>query len=129
MSRHWATIAIALLSTLVSASATLAGLPRGAVLTADEQSGDAATGATIAHGNAEITIPAFAIIGRAETIAIEPRSNQIRFSGAATVLVGARRYDSPSITCSLDFETCDASSADQPVTAPAPAEAAAITPQ
>lgn len=122
-------LAIVTVLALATASVADARLPRGAVLSADEQSGDVTTGATVARGHAEITVPAHAIRGSAETIEIDPSRNEIRFTGAALVLVGAQRFESGSVVCSLDFQTCAAKDVDAAGAQPQAADAAAMTPR
>lgn len=83
-----------------------AGLPRGAVMSADEQDADPETGVTIARGNAEISVEKSRILGRADAIEINPAAKHILFKGRALVTVGAERFQGEAITCSLDFNTC-----------------------
>jgi hypothetical protein len=83
-----------------------AGMPRGAMISADEQDADAETGVTVAHGNAEISVEKSRILGRADSIEINPGKNQILFRGRAIVTVGAERFESDAVTCSLDFNKC-----------------------
>ena len=83
-----------------------AGMPRGAVIIADEQDADPETGVTIARGNAEISIVKSRILARADTIEIQPAAKQIQFKGRALVTVGSERYQGEAVTCSLDFNTC-----------------------
>ncbi len=114
----------------VIATAAHAGLPRGAILTADEQDADTATGITIARGNAEIAIERQRILGRADQIEINPAGNEIRFNGRAVLTVGGERYESDVVTCTLDFNKCAAVARGQALPAPAVAEpgAAVINP-
>jgi hypothetical protein len=110
-------------------------LPSGAVLMADEQDGDAATGITTAHGHAELWVEKKSILGRADTIELNPASNQIRFKGRAVVTVGRQRYESDAVICTLDFDRCGAATDSQALPAPAasgvssgpPSNAAAVT--
>ena len=109
-----------------------AGLPRGAVLTADEQDADPETGVTIARGNAEIRFDKQPISGRADSIELNPASNQILFKGRAVLNVGREHYESDAVTCGLDFSKCT-SGASPAVVQPLPpvpsADAAAISPR
>ncbi len=83
-----------------------AGMPRGAIVSADEQDANAETGVTIARGNAEISIEKSRILGRADTIEINPAAKKIQFNGRAVVTMGAERYQGEAVTCSLDFNRC-----------------------
>ncbi len=125
----------------VAASSAEAGVPRGLVLAADEQIADEATGTTVARGNAELTILQRAILGRADTIEVSPPRNEIIFKGGAVLAVGRARYQSETVSCTLDFSRCapvntDASAAQpvlQPQTLPEnppePSTAAVTTPR
>ena len=86
-----------------------AGIPRGAVLIADEQDADETTGITIARGHAEISVETQRINGRADTIELRPGVNQIVFKGSAAVSVGNARYEGDAVTCTLDFTNCGTS--------------------
>ena len=88
------------------ASGAEAGIPRGAMLAADEQIADEVTGTTIARGNAEITIAERAINGSADSIEVHPNLNEIIFKGRALLVVGGARYQSDTVTCTLDFMRC-----------------------
>ena len=108
------------------ASSAHAGMPRGAVLSADEQDADATSGVTTAAGNAEIRIEAYRIVGRADRIELNPVRNEIQFTGHALITVRDERYESDAVTCSLDFNTCaviqpSQSIANENATATAPA--------
>jgi hypothetical protein len=105
-------------------------MPKGAMLMADEQTGDETTGETIARGNAELTIAARAVRARADEIAIRPGRNEVTFTGKALVFAGDKRYESEAVVCSLDFLRCtDAMTVPPPVQAEAvPQPAAATTP-
>lgn len=83
-----------------------AGMPRGAMLSADEQDADPATGITIARGNAEITVEKSRIFGRADVIEVRPATNEIKLKGRAFISVGDDRHRSDAVTCTLDFNTC-----------------------
>ncbi|MEQ1651284.1 MAG: hypothetical protein ABL897_02220 [Hyphomicrobium sp.] len=83
-----------------------AGMPRGAMLIADEQDADPATGTTIARGNAEITVEKSRIFGRADVIEVRPAANEIKLKGRAFISVGDEHYQSDAVTCTLDFNTC-----------------------
>ena len=84
--RRVAKIAVWSAAGLLSAVALAqAGIPRGAILSADEQDADAATGITIAHGNAEIKIEKMSILGRAQSIELNPVSNQNSIQGRRRV--------------------------------------------
>lgn len=114
---------IAMWGAVVSLAAMLpaeAGIPRGVILTADEQEADTATGVTIARGNAEISVDKRPILGHADVIELNPGKNQIQFKGRAVLTVGHARYDSSAVTCSLDFDKCAAVIDDQ-VAAPSSA--------
>ena len=108
-----------------------AGIPRGLTLMADEQDADAATGITIARGNAEIAVENKSIRGRADQIELNPVSNQIQFTGRAALTIGRQHYESDAVTCTLDFDKCSNSApAAQPLPAPATTDGtAAITPR
>ena len=105
-----------------------AGIPRGAVMTADEQAGDETTGVTIARGNAELTIENLAIRARADVIELRPKSNEILLKGRADLSVGAKRYQSDTVTCTLDFTRCLAVEPDQELP-DAPGGAAVTSPR
>lgn len=98
-------------------SAASAGIPRGAIVMADEQDADPATGVTSARGNAEIRIETHHIEGRADAIEINPARNEIRFTGNAHVTVRSERYDNDRVTCTLDFTACRLSVDEIPPTA------------
>ncbi|MBX9682903.1 MAG: hypothetical protein K2X41_03860 [Hyphomicrobium sp.] len=83
-----------------------AGMPRGAVLSADEQNGDETTGSTIARGNAEIMVPDYAINGKADVIELWPKRNEILLKGRADLTVGRHHYASDTLVCTLDFDRC-----------------------
>lgn len=85
-----------------------AGMPRGAIVSADEQDADPETGVTIARGSAEIAIEKMRILGRADHIEINPAAKHILFKGRALISVGAERYQGEAVTCSLDFSRCAA---------------------
>lgn len=105
-----------------------AGIPRGVVLTADEQVGDDTTGITIARGNAELVIERQSIRGTADVIELHPASNEILLKGRAVLSVGREIYRSDTVSCTLDFSHCLAISPDQPLPEK-PGVAAAITPR
>jgi lipopolysaccharide export system protein LptA len=83
------------------------------MLTADEQSGDETSGVTIARGNAELTVEQRPIRARADVIELRPKSNEILLKGRADLLVGTARYQSDTVTCTLDFSRCLAVEPDQ----------------
>lgn len=83
-----------------------AGVPRGVMISADEQSGDDVSGVTIARGNAELTVEKHPIHARADVIELRPKTNEILLKGRADVLVGNIRYKSDTVTCTLDFTRC-----------------------
>lgn len=103
-----------------------AGVPRGLVLSADEQSAGATDGSTIARGNAEIAVPDYAIAGRADVIEILPQRKQIVFKGRVTLAVGKANYAGDTVVCGLDFDHCTADATDEP---PPLAAAAEMTPR
>ena len=111
---------------LLTLAAAHAGIPRGAVLTADEQDADETTGVTIARGNAEIAIEPQRILGRADQIELNPATNEIQFKGRAVLTVGRERYESDAVTCTLDFYKCATAASGQSL--PAPPAAAVIKP-
>jgi lipopolysaccharide export system protein LptA len=90
-----------------------AGIPRGVMLSADEQSADETTGVTIARGNAELTVEKQPIRARADVIELRPKSNEILLKGRADLSVGSDRYRSDTVTCTLDFSRCLAVEPDQ----------------
>ena len=98
---------VAAVSLVAFAPLAHAGLPRGAMLSADEQDADETTGVTIARGHAEISIAAQRIFGHADTIELRPRGNQIVFKGGAQLRVGSARYEGEAVTCTLDFFKCE----------------------
>lgn len=92
-----------------------AGLPRGAMLVADEQDADADTGVTIARGNAEISIEKQRIVGRADSIELRPATKDIVFKGRARVTVGSDTYTRAEVvTCTSDFSRCANGAASDP---------------
>lgn len=97
---------ISALAVLMSTTSAMAKLPRGAVLSADDQSGDVASGSTIARGNAELSIGEYAITGKADVIELWPKRNEVVFKGRANVSVGQAKYEGDTIVCSLDFDRC-----------------------
>lgn len=95
-----------------------AGLPRGAMLVADEQDADADTGVTIARGNAEISIEKQRIVGRADSIELRPATKDIVFKGRARVTVGSDTYEGEVVTCTSDFSRCaNGAASDRPADA------------
>lgn len=102
-----------------------AGMPRGAVLSADEQNGDETTGSTIARGNAEIMVPDYAVNGKADVIELWPKRNEILLKGRADLTVGRRHYASDTLVCTLDFDRCTSPTA----SAADPQPAASVTEQ
>ncbi len=102
--------------TVCAALPAHAGMPKGAMLIADEQTGDETTGETIARGNAELTIAVRGVRARADEIAIRPGRNEITFTGRALVFVGHQRFESEAVTCTLDLTRCvDAHAAPPPL--------------
>ena len=110
-----------------AAPGAFAGVPRGLVLSADEQDADDTTGITIARGNAEVAIAAYAILGHADVIELRPQLNEILFKGRAVLTVGHKYYENETVTCTLDFSRCTASAEGQ--TLPSPDAAAVISPR
>ena len=117
MGRVVRAICVSFLAVIAVSVAAHAGMPRGAVVSADEQDADTATGVTIARGNAEIAIEAQRIRGRADTIEITPSKNEIQFKGHALITIGDERYESEAVTCSLDFNRCASVDGQSPTTA------------
>lgn len=113
---------IALLAALPLAAH--AGMPRGAIVSADEQDADPETGITIARGNAAISVEKLRILARADAIEINPAAKQIHFKGRALVTVGAQRYQGETVACTLDFNTCATGDAVAPA---APASALGVS--
>jgi hypothetical protein len=99
-------IAVSGVMAVVLAAVAEARLPRGAVLSADEQDADPVTGVTLARGNAVISIATYAILGRADEIALRPASNEIQFRGRALITIGRQRFEGEAVTCALDFSRC-----------------------
>lgn len=93
----------------------MGGVPRGLMLLADEQTGDEATGVTIARGNAELIVEKRAIRGKADVIEVRPKANEILLKGRATLNVGTARYTNDTVTCTLDFSRCAGVEPDQPL--------------
>lgn len=91
---------------VVVSSPAFAGLPRGAQLSANEQSADEISGETRAIGDAELAIKDFGIVGRAALIVVSPKSNRISFRGDAVVSVRAETFSGDVVECSLDFDRC-----------------------
>jgi hypothetical protein len=133
--RYAITIGSFALAALAFAETTEAGIPRGVVLIADEQDADAATGITIARGNAEIKIEKQPIAGRADSIELNPVRNEIIFKGHTLVTVNRDRYEGAAVTCALDFSKCAAmpppqdDAAAQALPPPAALGAAVINPR
>jgi hypothetical protein len=130
---------LSLIAVLAGIPLAQAGIPRGAILIADEQDADPQTGVTIARGNAEIKFERQPISGHADSIELNPVSNQIVFKGRAVLSVGRDHFESETVTCGLDFSKCTAGAAavvqalpiSVPVTAPTPVmpDAAATNPR
>lgn len=115
-------IVAAILAVAVAVSGThvsLAGVPRGLSLAADEQIADEVSGETIARGNAELTVEKFHIRGTADTIEVRPKIDEVLFVGRAVVKVGRKTFQSDKVSCTLNFARCTAVSADQPLPASA----------
>ncbi|MEQ1716301.1 MAG: hypothetical protein ABL907_10010 [Hyphomicrobium sp.] len=111
--------AVAVLFAALSPGTVLAGVPRGLVLAADEQSADETTGTTVAKGHAEVTVERYAIRGRADTIEVRPAIDEILLKGGAVMKVGTKEYASEMLSCTLDFSRCVVVDADQPLPASA----------
>ena len=101
------------LSGVALSGVALAGVPRGVTISADEQTGDDVTGVTIARGNAELTVEKQPIHAKADVIELRPKSNEILLKGRADLTVGAERFQSDTVTCTLDFTRCLAVEPDQ----------------
>ncbi len=112
-------LVLALAATCGSAYMTLAGVPRGLTLAADEQIADETTGETIARGNAELNVEKHSIRGTADTIEVRPKIDEVLFVGRAVVKVGRETYKSDKVSCTLNFARCAAVNADQPLPASA----------
>ena len=106
MSHALRVIAVSGVMAVVLAAVAEARLPRGAVLSADEQDADPVTGVTLARGNAVIRITAYAILGRADEIALRAANNEIQFKGRALITIGKQRFEGEAVTCALDFSRC-----------------------
>ena len=118
--RHAKTLVVVLAAAMLPAGGPAsAGIPRGLILAADEQIGDEETGTTIARGHAELTVGAYSIVGRADTIELRPKINEVLLKGSADIRIGKRHYQSATISCTLDFERCIAVDEDQPLPASA----------
>ena len=98
---------------------SLAGVPSGLTLAADEQIADETTGETIARGNAELNVEKHLIRGTADTIEVRPKIDEVLFVGRAVVKVGRETYQSDKVSCTLNFARCAAVNADQPLPASA----------
>jgi LptA/(LptD N-terminal domain) LPS transport protein len=126
---------LSVIAVLAGVPLAQAGIPRGAILIADEQDADPETGVTIARGNAEIKFDKQPIAGHADSIELNPASNQIVFKGRAVLSVGRDHFESETVTCGLDFSKCTVGTAAVvqalPVSAPvsSPADAAVINPR
>lgn len=113
MSRLVLSAALALAGFAAVTGVAQAGIPRGVMLSADEQTADETTGVTIARGNAELTVEKQPIRARADVIELRPKSNEILLKGRADVSVGSEHYMSDTVTCTLDFSRCLAVEPDQ----------------
>lgn len=111
------------------ASVAKAGIPRGAILIANEQNGDITTGETIARGNAELIIPERKVSGKADTIELSPQRNTIVFRGHAVIDIGASRYQGETVSCTLDLVRCAPGEASGPPEAPVSQTSAETTPR
>ena len=98
---------------------SLAGVPSGLTLAADEQIADETSGETIARGNAELNVEKHLIRGTADTIEVRPKIDEVLFVGRAVVKIGRETYQSDKVSCTLNFARCTAVSADQPLPASA----------
>ncbi len=98
---------------------SLAGVPSGLTLAADEQFADETSGETIARGNAELNVEKHLIRGTADTIEVRPKIDEVLFVGRAVVKIGPETYQSDKVSCTLNFARCAAVNADQPLPAPA----------
>ncbi len=112
-------LVLALAATCSSTYMTLAGVPRGLTLAADEQIADETTVETIARGNAELSVEKHSIRGTADTIEVRPKIDEVLFVGRAVVKVGRETYQSDTVSCTLNFARCAAVNADQPLPASA----------
>ena len=102
-----------LLAVAAVASPAAAGIPRGLMLIGDEQMGDEATGVTIARGHAELVVEKQPIHATADVIELHPKTNEILLKGRALLSVGQRKYQSDTVTCTLDFSQCASVETDQ----------------
>ncbi len=124
-------VQLAVLAVAVAGSGahmSVAGVPRGLSLAADEQFADEVSGETIARGNAELNVEKYQIRGTADQIEVRPKIDEVLFVGRAIVKVGRETYRSDKISCTLNFARCTAVSADQPLLASALATEA-VTPR
>ena len=97
----------------VFVSPASAGIPRGLMLIGDEQVGDETSGVTIARGHAELVVEKQPIHATADVIELHPKTNEILFKGRASLSVGPRKYQSDTVTCTLDFSRCATVETDQ----------------
>lgn len=120
---HMRRIGLCLVMALIAVGSgsfmSVAGVPLGLSLAADEQIADETSGETIARGNAELNVEKHMIRGTADTIEVRPKIDEVLFVGRAVVKVGRETYQSDKVSCTLNFARCAAVNADQPLPASA----------
>ena len=113
MARQSWVLTYLLMAVAVVTAPAAAGIPRGLMLIGDEQVGDEATGVTIARGHAELVVEKQPIHATADVIELHPKTNEILLKGRALLSVGQRKYQSDTVTCTLDFSHCASVETDQ----------------
>lgn len=129
MARYCWVLTYVLFGIAAAASPASAGIPRGLMLIGDEQAGDETTGVTIARGHAELVVEKQPIHATADVIELHPKTNEILFKGRASLNVGQRKYQSDTVTCTLDFSRCATVETDQELPLTPGGTVAEITPQ
>ena len=129
MARQSRMLTYVVLAVAAIASPASAGIPRGLMLIGDEQAGDETTGVTIARGHAELVVEKQPIHATADVIELHPKTNEILFKGRASLIVGQHKYQSDTVTCTLDFSRCATVETDQELPLTPGGTVAEIAPQ
>ena len=129
MARYRLVLTYGLVAIAAATSPASAGVPRGLMLIGDEQAGDDTTGVTIARGHAELVVEKQPIHATADVIELHPKTNEILFKGRASLIVGQHKYQSDTVTCTLDFSRCATVETDQELPLTPGGAVAEIAPQ
>ena len=85
---------------------SVAGVPRGLTLAADEQIADETTGETIARGNAELNVEKYLIRGTADSNRSAPKIDEILVCRPGRRHSRQGDLSSDKVSCTLNFARC-----------------------